>query len=286
MASQKIGSNEYFKVLSNEFWAEYHDRACVMSHTHVHSVYELYFCPTPIAHRCVISGKDYTFAHPAVILVKPYTIHSMAAAGNWPKDQCWYVFSFGEDSAEKVGMERFLSEMFGDHMGLLFNLTPQQASYLEGILKYLFDPIYPLEEKESLSLFFFFLRRLHRLTENAQCTGAGTATGSVQQIMQYICENFPSPITTESVAAYFSVSRSKLDLDFKRAIGVTPKGFTELCRLHCAKKLLRTKKDMQIAQIAQMCGFPSENYFYRFFRQHTGMTPTQYKHTVTNDLHI
>ena len=162
---------------------------------------------------------------------------------------------------------------------IMFPPTPHQASNLEGILKFVFDPAYPLEEAEALSLFAF----LSSLTQESQLTGAGTASYSVQQVMQYICENFQSPLTTQMLCSRFYISRSKLDQDFKIAIGVTPKRFTLLCRLHYAQNLLLTKPDINVYHIAQMCGFPSENYFYRFFHRDTGMTPIQYKHTATID---
>ena len=285
MALSKEG-NRYIADLGNAFFAGKNGAASDMNYTHIHSAYELYFCPASIAQRCVISGRAYCFSHPVVILVKPYTIHSMSATESLPKGQCWYIFSFGKDTAEKVGMDILLDEMLENRMGLLFCLTPQQAAYLESVIQFLFDSGYPLKEKESLTLFSFFLRRLHSLTEGSQLVGAGTADGDVQEIMQYICENFHMPLTTEAIAERFFISRSKLDRDFKGAIGVTPKGFIELCRLHSAQNLLATQKNIQISRVAQMCGFPSENYFYRFFRQHTGMTPTQYKNMVDKNRHI
>lgn len=286
MESPKQERNAYFKALGDEFLAEAYDRPCVMSTTHVHSVYELYFNPTSTPHHCIVSGNDYVFDHPAAILTKPYTIHSVATDTACSESPRWYVFSFSSTSAEKVGMQQLLLELLGINMGLLFSLTEHQASHLERIIKFLFDPAYPLEETEALSLFSFFLRRLSALTEDSQITGAGTASYSVQQVMQYICENFQNPLTTQLLSTRFSVSRSKLDRDFKEALGVTPKSFTELCRLHCAQNLLLAEQDIHISAIAQMCGFPSENYFYRFFRRNTGMTPTQYKHTAVSDHHV
>lgn len=278
--------NHYIADLGNAFLAEKINEPYAMNHTHIHSVYELYFCPAAIAQQCVISGREYSFSYPAVILVKPYTIHSMSATESLPEGRDWYIFSFGKETAEKAGMDILLDEMLTDHMGILFQLTSDQAFYLEDVLRFLFDSRYPLKEKESLTIFSFFLRRLYSLTERGQLAGVGTADGDVQQIMQYICENFHTPLTADIVAERFFVSRSKLDRDFKSAIGVTSKGFTELCRLHCAQNLLVTQKNVPISYVAQKSGFPSENYFYRFFRQHTGMTPTQYKNMVGKNRHI
>jgi len=279
-------SNTYFKILGDDFLAESYCSSNPMAHTHVHSVYEFYFCPIAISQKCIICGNEYTYAHPAVILTKPYTIHSMAVTTPMPRDKYWYVFSFSEGTAEKSGIDQILKEIARDHLGILFSLSQEQADYLDGILHYMFHPDYPLPQEDALSLFSFFLHRLHFFSNQSPYIGVGSASNSVQQVMHYICQNFHAAISTNALAQMFSVSRSKLDRDFKAAIGITPKDFTELCRLHCAKKLLVTKKDTPVSQIAQLCGFPSENYFYRFFRQHTGVTPTQYKCAVAKDSHI
>jgi methylphosphotriester-DNA--protein-cysteine methyltransferase len=49
------------------------------------------------------------------------------------------------------------------------------------------------------------------------------------------------------------------------------------CRPFCtAKKPLR-ETDMNILQIALGCGFESPSNFYKRFKEHTGVTPAQYR---------
>ena len=71
----------------------------------------------------------------------------------------------------------------------------------------------------------------------------------------YIAEQFQNPIGSLDIAEHFSVSRSKLDRDFKRFTGITPRQFIEFCRINHAKILLGRKESLSIREIAEKCGF-------------------------------
>jgi AraC-like DNA-binding protein len=43
-----------------------------------------------------------------------------------------------------------------------------------------------------------------------------------------------------------------------------------------AKRLLENT-DLKIAAIAEALGFSTENYFYRYFKDNTGISPNQYR---------
>jgi len=286
MASPASSENRYIKYRGDSFLAESYHHSCGMRWADIHSVYELYFCPEALHHLCNICDNSYEFRHPTVILLKPYSIHSIFVDEPWPEGKNWFVISVSESTAEKAGLTSLLQTMLGDSMSLLYSLTQQQADYLASALRFLFHPDYPLEEPEALSVFAFFLSRLNSMTKTEQVRAIGCADFSVQQIMQYICENLSAPLTTEALSKQFSVSRSKLDRDFKASLGVTPKYFVELCRLHYAKQLLHAHQTLRISEIAQLCGFPSENYFYRFFRNRTGQTPNQFRNNTHKNSHL
>ena len=54
----------------------------------------------------------------------------------------------------------------------------------------------------------------------------------------------------------------------------------EISRLNLAKSLLR-QGELQIAEIATAVGIDDQSYFTRFFKKNEGVTPSQYRESVT-----
>ena len=51
-------------------------------------------------------------------------------------------------------------------------------------------------------------------------------------------------------------------------------------RLEETKRMLEDHPDWSTEAVADYCGFSSREYFHRLFRQHQGMTPSQYQQTT------
>ena len=85
------------------------------------------------------------------------------------------------------------------------------------------------------------------------------------------------PIT--AIASEFALSHVQFIRRFKAAFGRTPSEHIAHLRIERAKGLL-TQTSYPIKSIAQKCGFESEYYFSNFFRQHCGLSPTQYRTMV------
>jgi AraC-like DNA-binding protein len=244
---------------------------------HIHTGYELYFCPEDITQRTVICGIQYEYTHHSAILSRPYTLHSMSCLEDCKTDYRRYVFDFGDGIAAKLGFDIFSGEGLDGKMGVLFKLSVAEAEYIERFIRVSFLEGNSLSERESVFLLSFIISRLYGLTSDGRTIGVGSSSFYVQNVLKYISENYDKQITAEMLAEKFSVSRSKLDRDFKNSISTTPKDFIETCRLTNSKYLLAYDHEMNIAEVAERCGFVSEQYFYRFFKKHTGKTPGEYR---------
>ena len=249
----------------------------IMPAPHVHTGYELYFCPESITQRTVICVIEYEYTHPAAILSKPYSIHSMSCLEDCKSDYRRYVFYFDERVASELGIELFPDSILEESMGILFRLDEEESLFIENLISFCFGESFPLNDREKSLILSLVLSKLYTLTRDGRMTGVGTKTYYVQNVLKYISEHFSDDIDTATLAEHFSVSRSKLDRDFKTAIGSTPKTFIESCRLSNAKHYLVKASDMKIFEIAERCGFASDQYFYRFFKRHTGLTPAEYR---------
>ena len=63
---------------------------------------------------------------------------------------------------------------------------------------------------------------------------------------------------------------------FTRRFAMSPIEYLMNVRLYHARNLLITS-DKLISEIGALCGFSSEQYFYRLFRRRYGMTPHHYR---------
>lgn len=251
--------------------------ASVMHYSHLHPQWELYFCPESIEQSAVISGVRYTFRHPCAILSKPYTVHSMSCTESGYATFERYVFYFGEKTVSSLGASLLPPEWLDDGQGMLFELNRGQANYLKQVLRLTKDETYPVTATEQELLLGFFVHKLFDFCSDGKITKVGSSALYVQEVLRYLSEHIGEQTDAEALAKRFAVSRSKLDRDFKRAVGMTAHEFSDTCRLNYAKMLLRKPEKLTVGEIAEACGFRNETYFFAFFKKYTGMAPSEYR---------
>ena len=246
----------------------------IMHTPHIHAGYELYFCPESIPQRAVISGVSYEYSCPAVIISKPYTIHSMSCLPECQTEYERYVFYF--DKERVVPMGDFSELIFGDTMGVLLLLDKQDATYLAALINAAQSSDVPLDESELSLLLSLLLNRIYAISYKEKIIKVGASDSYMSCALQYITENFSENLTSEIIAKRFSVSPSKLERDFKSAIGMTSHAFLTSCRIGEAEKLLAMGK-YTVAEACAVLGFASETYFYRFLKKHLGKSPGEFE---------
>ena len=245
----------------------------VMKHSHVHPQYELFFCTEAIDQKAVINGVEYFFSHPCVIISTPYTIHSNSCTD--PSTQTFdrFVFSFAVKTIEAFPSHIIPDNLKRKNTGLFFKLTCDQALHLKNLL----INVNAKTESEKELVLALFINRLLSFCPLEQAERIGMSSFYIQDVLQYISENFYKPIDATSIARHFAISRSKLDRDFKYFTGDTVHCYIEICRANQAKFLLEFRPDLSIREIAKECGFNSETYFFPFFKRHVGVTPIEYR---------
>lgn len=96
----------------------------------------------------------------------------------------------------------------------------------------------------------------------------------IEEIRQFIDRFFQEPITLESIASQFFVSKEHLSRTFKHEIGSTVMDYVITKRMEKAKQLLQDPS-VSIKGAAEAVGYSDLTYFYRIFKKVTGMTPAQ-----------
>jgi LacI family transcriptional regulator len=106
----------------------------------------------------------------------------------------------------------------------------------------------------------------------------------VIQAMHYIRNNAYSGIKVDQVLDHLKISRSNLELRFKEERGHSMHQEIHNSKLKRACELL-ISTTISIAEIPDLCGYPSIQYMYTVFKKDIGMTPKDYRIRKMLDSH-
>ena len=97
-------------------------------------------------------------------------------------------------------------------------------------------------------------------------------TAAMELIRRKACEG----ISSADVVTAFKCSRRMAEVRFRQIAGHSILDEIQSVRLERAKEML-SNTGQDIASIANFCGFKAANALWKFFRQETGMSPTEWR---------
>lgn len=104
----------------------------------------------------------------------------------------------------------------------------------------------------------------------------------VLAIKGYVQGNLTARISLDDLSANTGYSKSYLSRIFRQQCGTTIGKYITAQKITYAKVLIRSHA-YSIAQIAELLGFDTSQYFAGTFKRETGMTPTEFKRSL--DIH-
>lgn len=99
-----------------------------------------------------------------------------------------------------------------------------------------------------------------------------------RRFIQLVVENYTKQHSVSFYAEQLSLSLPHFCTTIKKAIGLTPLEIISSILIMDAKAQLR-ETTMSVKEIAYSLGFTNLSFFNKYFRQHTGMTPREYRLT-------
>ena len=99
---------------------------------------------------------------------------------------------------------------------------------------------------------------------------------AMYRMLRYVDREYLQITSVRQIAQALSYSEYYLSHLFKEKMGVTLKEYLVKKKIAYAAELLRTS-ELTIEQITDRLSFSCPRTFRRAFKQHTGMTPTEYK---------
>lgn len=98
-----------------------------------------------------------------------------------------------------------------------------------------------------------------------------------QQAIDYIQAHLSEQLSLQALSALVGLSQAHFCREFKKSVGLAPHKYVMQQRIEMAKRLLKQQQDLAIAEIATDCGFTHQSHMGKIFKEHTGVTPRQYR---------
>lgn len=102
----------------------------------------------------------------------------------------------------------------------------------------------------------------------------GISDPAVRSAIQFIREHLAESITNDDIARAAGLSKTRLQIRFREALGMSLREFLAKRRLRRAENLIRST-DLTFADIAERCGFKHHEYLGYVMRRQRGVTPRQ-----------
>jgi len=111
-------------------------------------------------------------------------------------------------------------------------------------------------------------------TSTTEFKHKGLTHTQLQQVLDYIHAHLDRDLSLAELAEVINISPTYFASLFKQAIEVSPHQYVVQQRVERAKLML-SKTDLAIADIALQVGFSSQSHLNQQFKRLTGMTPKQ-----------
>ena len=131
----------------------------------------------------------------------------------------------------------------------------------------------------SILLLFYF--DLQKSLQNNEQPHIMPLQEAMQRAKHFLEQNYAEPLSLKLTAKHIGISPAYLSRIFHHEYGISFCQYLTSLRLEAARQLLQTTR-LQIAEIANRCGFSSSSYFIKVFSDHYKTTPKNYAAEARN----
>ena len=204
-------------------------------------------CLTDFGEFCIKAGE--------IMIIPPDINHSFVSENGY-KDRSFYIDEMNLDF-KNVKIIKGEDRNFIELSERLFNAYLKEKS----------GNFSSLEEKSK-----FFLRYILNVITTEE------NLPFIVKVRNFIDTNFSNCMLNEKLLAErFGYNENYLRRRFKEEYGLTPLQYLSEVRISKAKNLLRFARKFSVGEISHQVGFVDQLYFSRFFKKHTGFSPSEYR---------
>ncbi len=233
----------------------------------------------------VLDGRKYRVGENDAIYLPPYTTYAAR----------------GATSATFEVIHFDLTGKYAEYVDSLQTLLPSELSACKRLEQEVFAPFHAVMIVESIDLHALLESMKGHIvlpTPYARDRASGVMKEILLQlieehererdvsplagkILDYVYEHYTdAEVTNQDIAARFGYHPYHISRVLRKETGKTLKAFIISYRLKVASNML-SLTDMTIADVARACGFESQSYFSKMFREEFGITPGDYRKAHT-----
>lgn len=214
-------------------------------------------------------GQRYTVVPGDLLTLKAHESHAYGADPDDPWDILWVHF----DGRMAPAFFNALRAYGGVRLALGLDDVVRDR-WIELVIAHAAAaPVSRIRDDTALCALLGLL--LHRLQVRTLTPEAETPL-DVAQLHAYLHHHLAEPITLAGLARQFARSPTHFTRVFRRQFGVSPIYYLIQKRVAFASSLLR-ETNAPIKQVSASVGYDDPYYFSRLFKQHTGLSPSDYR---------
>lgn len=216
------------------------------------------------SHACFVLNGQETIVQPdTAIFFKPHApqiYHGIRGKENYCDH--WMEFDMEENTIENMGIPMSTPIIGFD------------AKKIDSLFALLLDEHYFGGKKKDLYIQLFMTAVLEKLSESVY--QVEKKNNAFHQLHQQIHSHPEMEWNVDDAAKKLNFSSSHFQTVYRNLFGVSFGNDVIRSRVFRASTLL-TETNLSVAQIGEACGYHSDSYFVKQFKQMTGMTPVQYR---------
>lgn len=243
--------------------------------SHFHEYYEI-FISLCNEGKLFVKEKGYSLKFGMVFFLSPLEIHRCFCHGNKNYDR--YVIHFTQEFLQSISTERTDLVSFFNALPLALQMQSDEIAQTLEQLSRLTQEVgdgfaADVERHIDFSKFLLTMARVAEQKEGIQIPTV-KSDRRINDVLQYIHENYNQDITIDNIAETFFISKSRLSQIFKDATGFSVGNYIVTYRIKRACALLR--HGVSVQEAGEQVGFHNSTHFIKMFKKHTGYSPGKF----------
>lgn len=264
-------------------YADMLDQTCV-EFRHVHECYEIYYCLSGMQHL-MIDENIYTLVSGTFAVIPPGIHHYTIYEPMLLKQYVVFVFTPPTVSSVKSRSKNMQSEMDFLSAALKYfdghnSFVGKDRFHAEKVITRLDKEIgkdLPGKNQMINALYQEYLIKIFRnLMSAGREEPAPSNINLAVEMTKYMHANYNKNITVQDIADIFYVSPRHINRVFEEFFGQSFKKTLNIYRLNYAKNYL-LDTNYPVERIAELVGFSSAKTLYQLFKEHEGMTVSEFR---------